>query len=311
MAAELNRAILVIGYGSLLSGYGMLAERRGGGSKLIARDAFPVVLENARRGLAKPSTHGHYLAMDLEPARPEQPIMARVARKDANGDATEGAVGALGLEFERQWAPLIARREEYEPSKFIELIALADRAGLTLGEFLLEIAARTRFNLLEYRRELRALLDGYTSPGYIFHPVPLADGRVAIAAIASGFEGSGDPDVVSKRKECGMERLLTLTEALAVTSFDVDYAGQVGYFVECVLGGLHGVSVDDLVSWAGPEGAYAAELKRAFERAFAGERERFMRATSLDSERYARAFDAAPNRHISALLAALAVIQEE
>ena len=32
-----NDTLLVIGYGSLLSGYGLLAERRGGGSKLVAR----------------------------------------------------------------------------------------------------------------------------------------------------------------------------------------------------------------------------------------------------------------------------------
>jgi len=77
LSADSNRTLLVVGYGSLLSGYGMLAERRGGGSKLVARDAFPVSLRNARRGLAKPSSHGNYLAMDLEPTRPNQPITAR------------------------------------------------------------------------------------------------------------------------------------------------------------------------------------------------------------------------------------------
>ena len=43
-------------------------------------------------------------------------------------------IGVLGLEFDRQWAPLIARREEYDPAKFVELIELADRAGRSLGE---------------------------------------------------------------------------------------------------------------------------------------------------------------------------------
>ena len=60
-----NRTILIIGYGSLLSGHGLLAERREGRSKLVAREAFPIVIGNAKRGLAKPSSHGHYLAMDL------------------------------------------------------------------------------------------------------------------------------------------------------------------------------------------------------------------------------------------------------
>ena len=71
-----NDTLLVIGYGSLLSGYGLLAERRGGSSKLLARDAFAVRLHNAQRGFAKPSSHGHYLAMDLEPVRRGEPIVA-------------------------------------------------------------------------------------------------------------------------------------------------------------------------------------------------------------------------------------------
>src|SRR5271167_451026 len=150
-----NDTLLVIGYGSLLSGYGMLAERRGGRSRLVARDAFPVRLTNARRGLAKPSSHGHYLAMDLEPVRRGEPIVAR-----AGVDGAEG-IGAVGLVFDREWAPLIARREEYDPAMFVELIARADAAGAPLGEFLLEIAQRTEFDLLAYRVELRKLL-GYT-----------------------------------------------------------------------------------------------------------------------------------------------------
>ena len=57
---SVNQSILVVGYGSLLSGYGLMAQRRGGGSKLLARDAYPVIIENGMRGLAKPSSHGQY-----------------------------------------------------------------------------------------------------------------------------------------------------------------------------------------------------------------------------------------------------------
>jgi len=104
LSSDVNRTLLVIGYGSLLSGYGMLAHRRGGGSKLVARDAFPVMLHNAHRGLAKPSSHGSYLAMDLEPTEPNLPIVADAAGEDADG------IGALGLVFDRQWAERLARR---------------------------------------------------------------------------------------------------------------------------------------------------------------------------------------------------------
>lgn len=284
MSAAPNRTLLVIGYGSLLSGYGMLAERRGGGSKLIASDAFPVSLRNARRGLAKPSSHGSYLAMDVEPMLGDQPIMAR-----AGIDRSPGEIGALGLVFDREWAPLISRREEYEPSKFLELLDLADRAGRPLGQFLLDIAQRTRFNLLAYRSALREMV-GYTSHGYIFHPVPLEDGRVAIAAIGSGYEGSGDPAVRSKRNEFGMDRLLALPEALGVRTLDLDHDGQVGYFVECILGGVHGLGVADLAAGLEPEPELHAEVAGRVKAVIADERDRFMRATSLDESHYRRAF---------------------
>ena len=87
-----------------------------GRADLVARNAFPVTLANARRGLAKPSSHGHYLAMDLEPITAGEPIVAHTGAADG--------IGVLGLEFDHKWAPLIARREEYEPAKFVELIEL-------------------------------------------------------------------------------------------------------------------------------------------------------------------------------------------
>ncbi len=294
MSSDLNRTLLVVGYGSLLSGYGMLAHRRGGGSKLLARDAFPVALHNARRGLAKPSTHGSYLAMDLEPVNPNEPIVA-----DAERDG-EGGIGALGLVFEREWAERLARREEYDPAKFLELLEFADRARKPLGEFLLGIAERTRFNLLAYRYALREMLN-YTSHGYIFHPVPFRDGRVAIAAIGSGFDGSGDPAVRSKRNEFGMDRLLGLHDALKITTLALDHDGQVGYFVECVLGGVHGLAVADLVAGLPLADEFGEDFARRVAATLPLEHELFLAATSLDETRYRMAFPGEPVRAVQAL----------
>src|SRR5277367_3924452 len=114
-----NREILVVGYGSLLSGYGLLAERRGGASRLVARDVQPVAIHNARRGLAKPSSHGKYLAMDIEP-------VDRAAALTASGGFGAGGIGGLLLTFERECAPLIARREEYDSGAFERLIEVAE-----------------------------------------------------------------------------------------------------------------------------------------------------------------------------------------
>jgi hypothetical protein len=331
--AAVNRTLLVIGYGSLLSGYGLLSERRNGASRLIALDAFPVRLRNARRGLAKPTAHGRYLAMDLEPIDRTAPIVASTRPTDApdlaggvtadgnvaaapsangNGrptdhDANGTGIGALGLVFDRESAPLIARREEYDPGKLDELLDRADRAATPIGDFLLGIAQRTRFNLLAYRSALRQLL-GYTSSGYIFHPLPLDDGRVAIVAIGSGFEGSGDPEVQSKRSRFGMDRLLTLSEALAHPTFDMDPHGQVGYYVECLLGGYHGIDVSDLIKalhhQAGQRDGVVGEHDLADRLAAVtdGERERFRRATSLDEARYLSTFGGNPHPALAGVL---------
>jgi hypothetical protein len=293
----LNERILVVGYGSLLSGFGLLAERRGGRSRLVARDGWPVVIENARRGLAKPSSHGRYLAMDLEPVNPCAPITARVG----NGDGHAGGPGGLLLEFDREWAGRIARREEYDAGAFARLLALADRARKPLGEFLLAVAEAVAFSLDAYRLKLRAML-GYTSAGYIFHPVALGDGRTAIVAIGSGYHSSGDPAVVSRRREFGMERMVTLGEALALRHLGLDRQGQIGYFAECLLGGLHGISIADLMAGFDPAADWAAELADAFDRAAGGERERFLAAVAMDERRYAERFAARSAPSIARLL---------
>ncbi len=298
-----NQKIIVAGYGSLLSGYGLLAERRGGSSRLVASEAFPIRLRNARRGLAKPSSHGHYLAMDLEPIERGEPISAAVA--DGREDRPAAGVGAVGLVFERRWAALIARREEYDSDRFVDLIARADAAGADLGSFLLEIARRTGFDLLSYRRALFQMT-GYTSPGYIFHPVPLDDGRVAIAAIGSGFEGSGDDAVQSKRNELGMDRLLGIGEAMEVTSFALDRIGQAGYFAECLLGGMHGIDVGDLLEALEPAPTtdWGSELVRRLMAAAPGEAGRFMAATSLDEAGYRARFGAGVVAGLRAMIGA-------
>ena len=291
-----NREILVVGYGSLLSGYGLLAERRGGASRLVARDVAPITIRNARRGLAKPSSHGRYLAMDIEPVERGVPIDASTAADDHGA-----GIGGLLLTFDRECAPLIARREEYDADAFERLIGLADRAGQPLGEFLMEIADATNFDLLAYRTRLRAML-GYTSPGYIFHPIGIDDGRVAIVAVGSGYEGSGDPRIVSRRMEFGMDRLLSLEESMRTEIPGFDRAGQAGYYAECILGGMHGVDVGDLAPRFDAEADWVRDLAAHLGPIANRERERFLQATSLDAAGYEKRF---PSRRISSLAAIL------
>jgi hypothetical protein len=268
---------------------------------LVASDAFPLTLTNARRGLAKPSSHGHYLAMDLEQLADDAPIVADLS------DGSEAAgIGVLGLVFDREWAPKIARREEYDPGKFVELIELADQANQPLGNFLLDIAERVNFDHLSYRTALRDLL-AYTSEGYIFHPIPLRDGRVGVAAIGSGFEGSGDPAVRSKRHEYGMDRLLPLHEALEINSFALDTDGQVGYFVECLMGGIHGLGVADLAEGVDSTSALGDELKRRIAATLPREHALFLEATSLDEHSYRRSFRGLSDERLAPFFATLSM----
>jgi hypothetical protein len=277
----MNETLLVAGYGSLQSGHGLLTVRRNGKSRLVALEAFPLLIRNARRGLAKPTAHGRYLAMDLEPVDPRAPIAARAGFGQESGE-----IGALGLVFERRWAEQLAMREEYDPAKFLALIAMSDRAGMPVGEFLLEIARAADFDLLAYRTALARLI-GYTSPGYIFHPLPMDDGRVALVAIGSGFHGSGDPAVRSRRSLCGIDRLMTLEQALAFERLEIERAGQLGYFLECILGGVHGLFVGDLLT--GLDGA-AAQLTQLLEQGLADEHRHFLDATALSAARYREIF---------------------
>jgi hypothetical protein len=279
--ASPNQNLLVIGYGSLLSGYGLLAVRRGGGSKLVAIDAEPAMVLNARRGLAKPSSHGNYLAMDIEPVDAASPITARAGLAESDGRG----FGAVLLTFDRSQAPLISRREEYDPAAFMKLLDHADRVALPLGSFLLNIARETRFNLLDYRRALRELL-GYTSPGYVFHPVPLEDGRIAIIAIGSGYDGSGDPAVVSARRKYGIDRLHAFGSALEITSLQLDRPGQIGYFAECLLGAIHGLAMEDLMTGFDAEASWAGDLARRVVDVMRHEEGHFLDATSMAPESY-------------------------
>jgi hypothetical protein len=222
--------------------------------------------------------------MDIEPIERSAPITASIAADDRLG-----GIGGLLLTFARDCAPLIARREEYDPDAFERLIGIAERAGQPLGEYLIEIARATNFDLLDYRMKLRAILD-YTSPGYIFHPIEIDGGRIAIIAIGSGFDGSGDPEIVSRRREFGMDRLLSLDESLRVELRQFDRAGQIGYYAECILGGLHGLDVGDLAAGFDADAGCARELADHLGPIARGERERFFEATSLDAVRYGERF---------------------
>src|SRR5208282_831601 len=111
-----------------------------------------------------------------------------------------------------------------------------------------------------------------------------------IVAIGSGYDGSGDPSVRSRRSECGMDRLLSLGEALALDRLEIDRDGQIGYFAECILGGVHGLGIADLAGRVHADTRLRREVAHHAGSALEAEHERFEQATSLEPARYRERF---------------------
>ena len=105
-----------------------------------------------------------------------------------------------------------------------------------------------------------------------------------------------------------MHRLLSLDESIRTDISGFDRAGQIGYYAECVLGGLHGVDVGDLTPQFDVEADWARELAAHLGPIAAGERERFFVATSIDAARYGERFSSRRASSLAALLKLAGVV---
>ena len=91
--------------------------------------SHPVAIHNARRGLAKPSSHGSYLAMDIEPVDRASPITRAEQRTGRRRNRR-----AVADVRSRMRADDRAARGIRSGDAFERLIGLADRAGAPLGD---------------------------------------------------------------------------------------------------------------------------------------------------------------------------------
>ena len=211
-------------------------------ASLIARDAFAVRLSNARRGLAKPSSHGHYLAMDLEPVRRGEPIVARAGLDGADGYWRGGA----GVRSPMGAADCAARRVRSGDFRRAHR-SCADARGATSGSSCSKLrGARTSTCSPIASSCANSLATPRT--GYIFHPLALdrrprrdrrdrfglrgqrRSGRTLRSATSSGWTGCSR---CARRWRC--ETSSSIARARPAIS------------LECVLGGMHGLAVDDLM----------------------------------------------------------------
>jgi len=127
---------------------------------------------------------------------------------------------------------------------------------------------------------------GYTSPHYIPHPVRLDGERFAVTFLAAGAEGSGSERVVPVRVRTGNQTLMTAAEAWQRKPNPT----QIDYFTACLLGGMHGISVRDLLQPLANERALSDRLRAVLAVEQRPELPRFMEMTGLNHAAYWQAF---------------------
>jgi hypothetical protein len=162
---------------------------------------------------------------------------------------------------------------------------MAQTRGLSLADFLWELQAEEGHDVVGYRCRLFALT-GFTSAHYIPHPVRLADAGCALIFLAPGFEGTGSDAVISVRRQTGVRAVMMAGDAWRRKP----NADQSAYFLSCLLGGVHGICVRDLLPVAGEDLVLAAELASRIKPALSEEVGRFLTATGISRESYRRSF---------------------
>jgi cation transport regulator ChaC len=265
--------VVVIGYGSLLSGLGLQPYGR-----LRVRGATRVALVNARRGFGKFSQHGDRFAMVLDPLRSDEPLRAQTLPADAPAaDTPEG----MAFWVRPNDLARLSDREGYSSGAIQRLRQEATARRQDVAAFLWSHLEAARFDSSTYRERLFKLI-GYTSPHYIPHPLRLNDAQLALTFVAPGREGSGSATVVPVRVRTGTVELMTAPEAWQRKSNPT----QLAYFAACLLGGVHGVGIHDLLLPLADDAPLRERLRATLRTEQPHELPRFLDMTGLDHGSY-------------------------
>jgi hypothetical protein len=267
--------ITVIGHGSLMSGLGLSLS-----GPLQVKHAGVVSLAGCRRGFAKLSRYGDRFATDLEVT--QLPLEGRLMPPTTPAC---GEVEALALTVPLEDLYRLAQREGYSPTAVQRLAELAQAHGINLADLLWHVHTEAQHDVVRYRRRLFALT-GFTSPHYIPHPVRLVDTGYALIFLAPGFEGTGADEVISVRQETGIQTLMSTREAWQRKPNE----DQLAYFLSCLLGGVHGIGMHDLLATVSEEPTLTTELLSRIRQVMEKELERFLATLGLTPEDYYRSF---------------------
>lgn len=267
--------VTVIGHGSLMSGQGLAFS-----GKLQVKAAWIVALSGCVRGFAKLSRYGDRFATDVESH--QWPLAGRQISPTV---APTEEIEALALTVSLEDFCRLVKREGYSQTAIEHLATEAHAQGRALADFLWQVHAEAEHDRVAYRCRLWALT-GFTSPHYIPHPVRLADGSYSVIFLAPGFEGTGADDVISVRKQTGIQGVMNTSETWRRKPNE----DQLAYFLSCLLGGVHGINVRDLLLSVKEEPVLVERLRERLNNSLAEEQERFLTATSLSREYYQQTF---------------------
>lgn len=267
--------VTIIGHGSLMSGRGLSFS-----GTLRVREAFMVALAHCQRGFAKLSRYGDRFATDLQvsklPLEGQKLTLDSPLSKDVEG---------LALTAPLEDACRLSKREGYNPDVFQKLADLAFAQGLDLASFLWRVHEEAGHDIVGYRRRLFTLT-GYTSPHYIPHPVFLGGTKYALIFLAPGFEGTGSEEVVAVRQHTNIAAIMSIAETWRRKPND----DQVAYFLSCLLGGVHGISVHDLLSTIREEPTLTEKVRTQLSEVLGQEHEQFLTATGLTAVEHRQIF---------------------
>jgi hypothetical protein len=265
--------VVVIGDGSLLSGLGLQPFGR-----LHVRAAARVALPNTRRGFGKLSQYGDRFAMVLDPVHADAALAAQSVAAEA---PASGAPEGIAFWVRPNDLAQLCEREGYSGGAMQRLRQEAAAQRQDVATFLWSQLEAAGFVTSAFRQRLFKLI-GYTSPHYIPHPLRLDGGQVAITFLAPGPEGSGAAGVVPVRMRTGTVELMTAPEAWRRKPS----ATQLAYFATCLLGGMHGICLQDVLAPLADDAGLSARLRDALRDEQHQEVPRFLDMTGLDHRAY-------------------------
>ena len=267
--------VTILGHGSLMSGRGLAFS-----GTFAVRRAGIVALADCRRGFAKLSMYGNRFATDVTLSR--LPLRGRWVSPPTD---RAGGTETLALSMSLDDGYRLMKREGYQPDAARQLARLGQRQDLGLADFLWRVQTEVGHAVVGYRRRLFELT-GYTSPHYIPHPVRIDGDQTALIFVAPGFEATGSEAVISVRQQTGVRGLMSAGRAWQRKPNDE----QLSYMVSCILGGVHGLRIADLLPRPEDDARLITALRERLRPEIVAEPTRFRQTVGLSAEQYGRAF---------------------